>query len=75
MATATALLLLAADEGPGRGDNPSGVGGVLIIAGIIAAVVLAAAVGVWLVTSLSKRRRGDPTRESGEHPPDGVGRL
>jgi hypothetical protein len=38
----------------GRGSNPGGAGGVAIVVGIAALVVLMAATGMWLVS----RRRG-----------------
>jgi hypothetical protein len=44
------LLLLAAESpGPGRADNPSDVGGILIIVGITVVVVASFALGLWTV--------------------------
>jgi hypothetical protein len=55
MLTLTALPALIAASG--RGDDPGGVGGVLIIIGIILAVVLLAALGVVLVLKRGARMR------------------
>ena len=71
--TLLALFLLAADEGPGRGDDPSGAGGVLIILGVILAVAILAAVAFRLLTSTARKHRGEGTSQ-GEHPPGRVGR-
>ncbi len=50
----TALLLAADTSGPGRGDNPSELGGVLIIVGIAATVLLVGALALY-------RRKGRRT--------------
>lgn len=65
-------LLLAADPGP-RGDNPEGASGVLIIAGI----VLAVAVGGFLLHALIHRfgRSRGRAMESHPAPPGRVGRT
>jgi hypothetical protein len=54
-------LLLAAAEGPGRGDDPSGIGGFLIIAGVIVAAVVVIGL-VWYGvgrTSRGEERTGN----------------
>jgi hypothetical protein len=44
------LLLLAAESaGPGRGENPSDVGGIVIIVGIALLIIVVLAVGLWVV--------------------------
>jgi hypothetical protein len=65
-------VLLAADPGP-RGDNPEGAGGVLIIAGI----VLAVAIGGFLLHALIHRfgRTRSRAMESHPAPPGRVGRT
>ena len=67
-------LLLAADEGPGRGDDPSPLGGVLTIVGVILLVAAVAAAGLWLAVTLSRRRKGDRTADGESHDPGRVGR-
>jgi hypothetical protein len=64
--------LLAADPGP-RGDNPEGVSGILIIGGI----VLAVAVGGFLLHALIHRfgRSRGRAMESHPAPPGRVGRT
>ena len=64
--------LLAADPGP-RGDNPEGVSGILIIAGI----VLAVAVGGFLLHALIHRFGRSRARAMERHPapPGRVGRT
>jgi hypothetical protein len=66
------VVLLAADPGP-RGDNPGGVSGVLIIAGI----VLAVAVGGFLLHAAFHRFGRSRPRAMERHPaPEGrVGRV
>lgn len=56
-------LLLAADE-PGRGDDPGGVGGILIVVGIAVLVALIAAVALFMVSRARRRgnRRPQTTR-------------
>ena len=60
MATATTLLatayFLIADE-PGRGDDPSGGGGVLIVVGIAVLAVLIAGGALFAVSRLMRSRR------------------
>lgn len=65
-------VLLAADHGP-RGDNPEGISGVLIIAGI----VLAVAVGGFLLHAAFHRFGRSRQRAMERHPaPEGrVGRI
>jgi hypothetical protein len=51
-----ALISIAVNDGPGRtADNPSGVGGVLIIVGIAVAFLALAAVGLWIASKRSRR--------------------
>ena len=57
-------LALAATDGPGRGGNPSGAGGLLIIVG---AILLAALVLGGLATLLVRRTRR--SRGADVHPP------
>jgi hypothetical protein len=54
----TAMLTLAQSEGPGRGDNPSEAGGVLILVAAIALAILAVGTGCYLVARTTARRRG-----------------
>jgi hypothetical protein len=65
-------LLAAQSPGP-RGDNPSDLGGILIVVGIVAAVVLVAVVA-FLVLPRSRRARGDASRRR-PHEPGRVGRI
>ena len=62
----TALLLLAASEGPGRGDDPSGVGGFVILAGVIVAAVLVIGLA-WYTLGRTTRRE---ERGGNVHGPD-----
>jgi len=48
-------LLIAAAEGPGRGDDPSGPGGFLIILGVIVVAVLVIG-SVWYGIGRASRR-------------------
>jgi hypothetical protein len=50
--TPTDVILFAAETGPGRGENPSESGGVLLIVGIALVVIALFAVGLW---ALSRR--------------------
>jgi hypothetical protein len=52
---ATAFFL-AADE-PGRGGDPSGAGGVLLVVGIAVLAVLVAGTALFLVSRLMRSRR------------------
>jgi hypothetical protein len=54
-----AALLVAADE-PGRGDDPGGVGGVLIVVGIAVLVALIAAGALFLVSRARSRQNRRP---------------
>ena len=66
---------MTAAESPGpREDNPSGVGGVLIIAGIILGVILLA-VAIFLVFGAVQRRSRRRVGDEEEHPAGRVGRL
>jgi len=59
-------LLIAASEGPGRGDDPSGPGGFLIILGVI--VVAALVIGLaWY--GIGRASRGEE-RGGNVHTPD-----
>jgi hypothetical protein len=66
------IALLAADPGP-RGDNPEGAGGILIIGGI----VLAVAIGAFVLHALVHRfgRSRGRAMESHPAPPGRVGRT
>jgi hypothetical protein len=66
------VVLFAADPGP-RGDNPEGAGGILIIGGI----VLAVAIGGFLLHALIHRfgRSRPRAMESHPAPPGRVGRT
>ena len=69
MASNLAVLVLAASEGAGRGDNPSGPGNVVIILGIVLGVALLGFVAFRVITArATASREQDPTRQ-GEHPP------
>ena len=59
-------LLIAASEGPGRGDDPSGPGGFLIILGVI--VVAALVIGLVLYGIGRTSRREE--RGGNVHAPD-----
>jgi hypothetical protein len=51
-----ALTSIAVNDGPGRtADNPSGVGGILIIVGIAVAFLALAALGLWMASKRSGR--------------------
>lgn len=50
------VLFLTADE-PGRGDDPGGIGGVLVVVGIALLVLLLAAGALFLVSRLMRSRR------------------
>jgi hypothetical protein len=65
--------LLAADTGPGRGDNPDGASGVLIIAGIVLAVAIGAFVLHALFHRFGRTRREALTRTPAR--PGRVGRI
>lgn len=54
----TAVLTLAQTEAPGRGENPSEVGGVLIILGSIIFAMLVVGTAWYLVARSTARRRG-----------------
>ncbi len=58
----------------GRGDNPSDVGGILIIVGIILAVAIAGFMAHLVIHKGFLRKRGTAPPEK-EHPPGRVGRL
>ena len=59
-------LLIAASEGPGRGDDPSGPGGFLIILGVIVVAVLVIGL-VWYGIGRSSRHE---ERGGNVHGPD-----
>jgi hypothetical protein len=61
----TAVLTLAQTEGPGRGDNPSEAGGVLIIVGVILLAMLVIGTGCYLVARSTTRRRGGERQSPG----------
>ena len=59
------LLLFAADDGPGRGENASGAGGVLMVVGIAFGLLALALLVLLLTGQLSRLRAGvrRPLRE------------
>jgi hypothetical protein len=58
----TALLTLAQTDAPGRGENPSDVGGILIIVGVIVlAVLMVGSAWYFVARSTAKRRHGRRT--------------
>lgn len=61
----TAALALAQSEGPGRGDNPSEAGGVLIIVGVIVLAALVIGTACYLVARATARRRGGVKQGAG----------
>jgi hypothetical protein len=61
---AAMTLAQAEGPGPGRGDNPSDVGGFLIIAGAILFAILLVGSGLYLVARGTGRRRA-----GGKHTP------
>jgi hypothetical protein len=61
----TAAMTLAQSEGPGRGDNPSEAGGVLILVGVILLAILAVGAGCYFVARSTARRRGGERQEPG----------
>jgi hypothetical protein len=67
------LGLLAAESPGPRGDNPSDLGGILIVVGIVAAVALVAVV-VFVVLPRVRRAVGDAPRRK-PHQPGRVGRI
>jgi hypothetical protein len=60
-----ALLTLAQSDGAGRGDNPSEVGGVLIIVGVIVLAALVIGTICFLVARATARRRGGVKQGAG----------
>jgi hypothetical protein len=66
------IAVLAAQAPGPRGDNPSELGGILIIAGIVAAVVLLALAGYVLATRFGRTRAEVARRRP--YPPGRVGR-
>jgi hypothetical protein len=56
------LLTLAAETGPGRGENPDEGAGVILIVGVIVAVVLVVVLAGLLLRSRLGRRRTDVFR-------------
>jgi hypothetical protein len=67
------VALVAADSPGPRGDNPSDLGGILIVVGIVAAVALLAVVA-FIVLPRFRRARGEVPRRR-PHPPGRVGRI
>ena len=55
-------LFVLAQEGSGRGDNPSDVGGILIIVGIVILVIAVVALAGWLLATRGGRTRRDVSR-------------
>ena len=67
--TVSATLLLLVSEGPGRGGDPSGVGGVLVVVGIAVLVALTAAAALFLaLRGIRARRSADRSAEPVEQP-------
>jgi hypothetical protein len=56
------FFFLIADE-PGRGDDPSGAGGVVTVVGIALLAVLVAGGVLFLITRMARRRRGEAEPE------------
>ena len=65
MATVIGTLLFLVGEGPGRGEDASGPGGVLIVIGIALLVALTAAAALFLLPRVLRGRRS-ADRSSGE---------
>jgi hypothetical protein len=61
----TAALTLAQSDGAGRGDNPSEVGGVLIIVGVIVLATLVIGTACYLIARSTARRRGGVKQGAG----------
>jgi hypothetical protein len=61
----TAALTLAQSDGAGRGDNPSELGGVLIIVGVIVLAALAIGTVCYLIARATARRRGGVKQGAG----------
>ena len=58
----TAALTLAQTDAPGRGENPSDGGGILLIAGaILLAVLMVGSAWYFVARSTAKRRHGKRT--------------
>jgi hypothetical protein len=66
-----ATLLLA----DGRGDNPSTLGGIAIIVGILVLVAVVVFLFYRFVIVAKRSSSGDTTSEGGTQPPGRVGRL
>lgn len=64
MITLAAITVFLQAGDPGRGEDPSGTGGVLIVVGIVVVAALAAAAGVLLAMRLLKARREAERAES-----------
>jgi hypothetical protein len=65
-ASLATFFFLIADE-PGRGDDPSGSGGVVTVVGIALLVVLIAAGALFLVSRMARKRR-ESDRDAGTAP-------
>ena len=74
LATLHSMLVFAQETGSGRGENPGDGGGIAIILGVIAAVVVTLVVVGLLLRSRS-RKAAETAPESVEHRPGGVGRV
>jgi hypothetical protein len=61
----TAALVLAQSDGAGRGDNPSEIGGVLIIVGVILLAALVIGTVCYLIARATARRRGGVKQGAG----------
>jgi hypothetical protein len=61
----TLALTIAQSDGAGRGDNPSEIGGVVIIVGVILLAVVVIGTVCYLVARATARRRGGVKQEAG----------
>lgn len=74
MAFLATLLLAAADEGQGRGNEASEIGGAAILVGVIVLVVIAVIIGYIVMSRMQRNRRGGSAPDE-PHPPGRVGQL
>jgi hypothetical protein len=61
----TTGLTLAQSDGAGRGDNPSGLGGVLLIVGVIVLAAVVIGTVCYLIARATARRRGGVKQGAG----------
>ena len=74
MAFIASLVIAAGDRGQGRGDDASGIGGGVILAGVIVLVIIGVVVAYLVMSRMQRSRRGS-TGPDEPHPPGRVGRL